>query len=170
MLKILDRRVGGFQKDILEQRMRTEEFRDLLEDRVWQATRALTKVRRAHIASLLKNSLTSEDLAHAEEKLLLELLGQLKDPELLILGWLGSGPKYLGRQNEYFERHKNVLMNPIYETGMSEEAVRQETLKSAYRNNLRTMGLMSSGSSPRDTITPLGRLLLRKIDFYSLQG
>jgi hypothetical protein len=41
MLKILDDYVRGLQKDVLEQRMQTEEFRNLLENGLWQTTKTL---------------------------------------------------------------------------------------------------------------------------------
>jgi hypothetical protein len=89
MLKFLDNQVSGLE-DVLAHRMRTEEFLDLFEDGLWQTTRALTEERLAHIASLLKNSIKSDDLAHEQEKMLLSLLGQLNDPELILLGWYGT--------------------------------------------------------------------------------
>ena len=64
MLKILDRELGTLQQDFLDERMRTEQFRDLLEDGIWQTTRVLTAGRRACIAALLKNSITKDELAH----------------------------------------------------------------------------------------------------------
>jgi hypothetical protein len=74
MLKILDNQVSDLREDFLVQRMRTEEFHDLLEDGIWQTTRALTEERRAYIASLLKNSIKSDELAHEQEKTLRSLL------------------------------------------------------------------------------------------------
>ncbi len=169
MLKILDRQVGSLQRDFLEQRMQTEEFHDLLEDAVWQTTRALTDERREYIASLLKNSLTSDELLHEEEKTLLSLLGQLNDSELIILGGYAIG--WVGPENkQYRTRHHEVLMNPHMETGMSPESMRNAILKQTYRTHLRDLGLAVSGKGRNDEITPLGRLLLQQIDFYSIQG
>ena len=169
MLKILDGQLAGLQKDVIEQRMRTEEFQDLLEDGLWQTTRALTDERRAYIASVLKNSIKSDDLAHEQEKTLLALLGQLNDSELITLGWYGSGPKYVGQSDEYRERHKEVLRTP-HITGLSSEAdEREAALKEAYREKLRRLGLSRPKSRGADEITTLGRLLLRQIDFYALE-
>lgn len=169
MLKILDARLGDVRRDVLDQKMRTEEFRDLLEDGLWQTTRALTAERRAYIASLLKNSITSDDLDHEREKTLLSLLEQLNDSELITLGWYGSGPKHLGQPDEYRKRHEEVIRIP-YISGLStEEDEREAALKEAHRETLRRLGLAQPKRRGADEITTLGRLLLEQIDFYSLE-
>jgi hypothetical protein len=170
MLKYLDSQVSDMQENLREQRMRTEEFRDLLEDALWQTTRTLTDERRAYIASLLKNSVKSDELAHEQEKELLSMLGELNDSELILLGWYGSGPKYIGQPDEYYNRHEQVLYSPPLETNATEEQLRDAALKEAYRAKLRRLGLASPGRRGFDHITDLGRLLLRQIDFYSLEG
>lgn len=165
MLKILDGQVSGLQKDFLDQRMRTEEFRDLLEDGLWQTTRALTDERREYIASLLKNSITSDELSHEQEKTLLSLLGELNDSELIILGWYGTD--MVGEEaDEYFACHQEVVMKPMVDTGMSDEEERDATLKQQYHDHLRNLGLVGPNRQGSDRITPLGRLLLQFIDFY----
>ena len=69
--EILDEQLQELDKELLEQKMRTEEFVDLFEDGAFQAARSLTDERKEHIAALLKNSLSSEDLDHVQEKQLL---------------------------------------------------------------------------------------------------
>jgi hypothetical protein len=168
MLKFLDCQVADMQEGLREQRMRTDEFRDLLEDALWQTTRTLTDERRAYIASLLKNSIKSDDLAHEQEKELLSLLGQLNDSELIILGWYGT--EYVGEKaDEYFRRHEEVLYSPLIETNATDEELRDATLKEAHHAKLRRLGLARPGKGKLDQITELGRLLLRQIDFYSLE-
>lgn len=175
MLKILDRKVSGLQKDVLELRMQTEEFRDLLEDGLWQTTRALTHERREYIASLLKNSLTSEQLTHEWAKTLMSVLEELNDSELIILGWYGT--EMVGPQaDEYYRRHEDVLSSPIFETGMFDEELTGNVLRTRYHEKLESLGLVRTVQSGRldqigrhKRITPLGRMLLRQIDFYSLQ-
>lgn len=168
MLKFLDRQVADMREGLREQRMRTDEFRDLLEDALWQTTRTLTNERRAYIASLLKNSIKSDDLAHEQEKDLLSLLGQLNDSELIILGWYGT--EYVGEKaDEYFRRHEDVLYAPLIETNATDEELRDAALKEAYRVKLRRFDLARPGKGKLDQITELGRMLLRQIDFYSLE-
>jgi Spy/CpxP family protein refolding chaperone len=168
MLKFLDRQVADMQEGLREQRMRTDEFRDLLEDALWQTTRTLTDERRAYIASILKNSIKGDDLAHEQEKELLSLLGQLNDSELIILGWYGT--EYVGEKaDEYFRRHQEVLYSPLIQTNASEEELRDAALKEVYRAKLRRLGLARPGKGKLDQITELGRMLLRQIEFYSLE-
>jgi hypothetical protein len=78
-------RVKYLESDLLVQNAKTEEFADLFEDALHQASRALSDERRRHIASLLTNSLTSDELAHIEQKKLLALLGELNDAEIQLL-------------------------------------------------------------------------------------
>jgi hypothetical protein len=164
-LKFLDNQVSGLEEDVLAHRMRTEEFLDLFEDGLWQTTRALTEERLAHIASLLKNSIKSDDLAHEQEKMLLSLLGQLNDPELILLGWYGTN--MVGeRANAYYARHEDIVGPTIRESLMSEGEERNITFRETYRATLQRLRLIGPDQRGSDRITPLGRLLLEQIDFY----
>ena len=165
MLKFLGNQVSGLEEDVLAHRMRTEEFLDLFEDGLWQTTRALTEERLAHIASLLKNSIKSDDLAHEQEKMLLSLLGQLNDPELILLGWYGTN--MVGeRANAYYARHEDIVGPTIRESLLSEEEERNITFRETCRATLQRLRLIGPDQRGSDRITPLGRLLLEQIDFY----
>jgi hypothetical protein len=165
MLKFLGNQVSGLEEDVLAHRMRTEEFLDLFEDGLWQTTRALTEERLAHIASLLKNSIKSDDLAHEQEKMLLSLLGQLNDPELILLGWYGTN--MVGeRANAYYARHEDIVGPTIRESLMSEEEERNITFRETCRATLQRLGLIGPDQRGSDRITPFGLLLLEQIDFY----
>jgi hypothetical protein len=170
LVRLLADRLSGLQQDFVRERMLREEFTALLEEAFPQAGRASTQERRAHIAALLKNSIASDDLAHEQEKELLTMLGQLNDSELIILGWYGSGATYIGQTDEYYERHEDVLYSSRLETNAPEEKRRDAALKEASRAKLRRLGLAQPGKTGRDQITELGRLLLREIDFYELEG
>jgi hypothetical protein len=145
MLKFLGNQVSGLEEDVLAHRMRTEEFLDLFEDGLWQTTRALTEERLAHIASLLKNSIKSDDLAHEQEKMLLSLLGQLNDSELILLGWYGTN--MVGeRANAYYARHEDIVGPTIRESLMSEEEERNITLR-LYPKTARLSKMWAQASS-----------------------
>jgi hypothetical protein len=60
--------------------------------------------RREHIATLLKNSLTSDDLEHLQKKRLLALLRELNDLEVLILRANAS--------RSFAERHRFEQVHP----------------------------------------------------------
>ena len=179
---ILNEKLAELDRELLEQKMRTEEFVDLFEDGAFQAARALTNERREHIASLLKNSLSSEELDHVQEKQLLSILGQLNDAELIILKfhWLTLDPQEAER---FFELHEDTLRGPLVFIGAPQDDADRGALHETYRDHLRRLGLLRAtykkpkkGELPEwdlktgmikvasDRITPLGRLLLRYID------
>lgn len=180
--EILDEQLQELDKELLEQKMRTEEFVDLFEDGAFQAARALTDKRKDHIAALLKNSLSSEDLNHVQEKQLLSLLGQLNDAELVILKHFGldMAPH---EAEAFFEEHEETIRGPMVVMGSPQEDADRGAIHQTYRAHLRHLGLMRAtykkpkkGEMPEwdlktgmikagsDRITPLGRLLLRHID------
>jgi len=168
MLKILERQLSDLQKEVLEQRLQTEQFRDLLEDGLWQTTRALTHERREYIASLLRSSLTSEQLSHERAKTLMSLLGELNDSELIILGWYGTGRRN-EQANRYYERHEQVVNLPSIKRGASDEERDEADLRRRSHERLQNLGLirMDYWDVPGH-ITALGRHLLQHIGFYSL--
>jgi hypothetical protein len=84
-LKTLEDRLSYLEEDVVKERVKTEEFLDLLEDGVIQSSRALTPERRAYIANLLSTSLTDETLDHLAQKKLLSILNELNDAEIILL-------------------------------------------------------------------------------------
>lgn len=180
--EILDEKLQELDREFLEHKMRTEEFVDLFEDGAFQAARALNDERKEHIASLLKNSLSSEDLDHVQEKQLLSLLGQLNDAELVILKHFGldMAPH---EAHAFFEENEETIRGPMVVMGSPQEDADRGAIHQTYRNHLRRLGLVRAtykkpkkGEPPEwdlktgmikagsDRITPLGRLLLRYID------
>lgn len=180
--EILDGKLTELDKELLEQKMRTEEFVDLFEDGAFQAARALTDERKERIAALLKNSLSSDDLDHVQEKQLLSILGQLNDAELVILKHYGLDMD--PRQAEaFFDEHEDTIRGPVVFMGSPQEDADRGAVNQTYRNHLRRLGLVRAtykkpkkGELPEwdlktgmlkassDRIAPLGRLLLRHID------
>jgi uncharacterized membrane-anchored protein YjiN (DUF445 family) len=112
-VEVLNEKFKYLEKEVVEQKIKTEEFTDLLQDGFIQASRTLTVKRLEYIASLLKNSLTDEELRHIEKKKLLSLLGELNDVEII---WLkkysfDNTVENMERQ-KFIEEHEGVL-NPI---------------------------------------------------------
>ena len=112
-VEILNEKLKYLEKDVVEQKTKTEEFTDLLQDGIQQASRALTEDRLEYIALLLKNSLTDEELEHLEKKKLLSLLNQLNDTEII---WL---KKYsMDKWDEsFFEKHQHIFEPPDTRVG-----------------------------------------------------
>ena len=152
----------------------------------FRATRALSEERIEHIASLLKNSLTDEDLEHIAYKRLLSVLGEINDIEVFVLKFYSM--KTIGEKEELQKKHPDILTEqhvyPRLYIGAPQEEVDRYAIYENYRTNLIRLGLIkpnfwlstSRGELPEfdeDTgmvkasgydITPLGKLLLRSID------
>lgn len=178
--KELDDRVRYLEGDTVKLRMKSEEFSDLLEDGLIQASRAMSHERRSYIATLLVNSITNEQLSHIEEKKLLSLLGELNDAEVLTLKY------YSLRSNErrQFAALHEDLFKPVRRTFMSPQIdLDRAALHDSYRTKLIEVGLLDleykrvqKGALPDFDertgrikangykVTSLGKLLLRSID------
>lgn len=166
--------------EMISVKMKTEEFIDLFEASLHQAANSMSDERRNYIALLLKNSLTNEELSHAEERKLLDLLGQLNDPEIIVLKAESLGG------DEFFsfrEKHRDILV-PVKATfGIDREFLVKEAFQKSYRNKLMEIGLLEpifkrtrKGESPEFDIatgrikatsykvSSLGQLLLQYIN------
>ncbi|WP_211480997.1 hypothetical protein [Alteromonas confluentis] len=142
----------------------------------------MSEERKEYIASLLKNSLTDDQLKHIEYKKLLSILGELNDLELLLLkaqSIYSGHPEYA----EFWGKHENVLTPPRAHLGSAREDVDKHVIYQTYKTHLVNLGLLrirykkpKRGELPEfdektgmvkaqgyDT-TPLGRLLLRSVD------
>jgi hypothetical protein len=110
-VEVLGEKLKYIDKDILDIKMKSEGFTDLLEDAIPQVARALNKDRLNYIASALKNSLTDEQLEHLEKKKLLQMLNELNDAEILLLYflWLNIGKKKPREVLTFAEEHPNLF-------------------------------------------------------------
>lgn len=116
-LQILDAMVTELQREVLEQKMKTEEFIDLFEDAVWQAARARSRNRKEWIAAVLKHSLYEGEINHIRSKELLALLNELNDAQIIILkskSFELPGPA----QEAFYEQHRAVLQAPLVSFSM----------------------------------------------------
>ena len=180
LLKALEAKIDPKEKAKVEARMLKEKSVDLMEDGFLQAARALSEERIEYIASLLKNSLTDEDLERSAYKRLLFLLGEINDVEVIILK---SYSIYGAEHQEFWENHKEVLAVPAAYFGASQEEIDKHAIYETYKANLAHLGLLrirfkkpKRGELPEldektgmvkasgHDITSLGRLLLRSID------
>ncbi|GGN32839.1 MULTISPECIES: hypothetical protein [Marinomonas] len=182
LLQLLESKISEEDQEKVKERITSQESVDLMEDGFIQASRALSEERKDYIASLLKNSLTSDELEHIEHKRLLTILGEMNDLEVLILK---SHAIYRGMEehNEFWEKHEDALTAPIAHLGSAQEEIDRHTLFQTHRIHLANIGLLRQkfkkpkrGESPEFDektgmikaqgyeITPLGRLLLRSID------
>jgi hypothetical protein len=178
--KVLGDRIKYLEDDIVKLRMETPEFTDLLEDGLVQASRALTDERRQYIAALLTTCITSEALAHLEEKKLLWLLGELNDAEVLTLKFFSLS---LGEKQGFATLHKELFAPLDVSFGAPELNVDKGALRNSYRNRLLELGLLEPAYKKPETgkvpefdvktgrlkatdlrVTRLGKLLLRYVE------
>ena len=180
LLKALGSKVDEEERAKVEERILEEKSVDLMEDGFLLAARALSEERIDHIASLLKNSLTGEDLEHLAYKRLLFLLGELNDIEVLILKSHSIG---IAQQQEFRRKHQDALTPPIVHLGSPQEVVDKGAIYDTHTANLARLDLLKMRfRQPRRQelpefdnrtgmmkangyeITSLGMLLLRSID------
>lgn len=180
LLKALESKIDEEERAKVEERILEEKSVDLMEDGFLLAARALSEERIDHIAALLKNSLTGEDLEHLAYKRLLSLLGELNDIEVLILKSHSIG---FAQQQEFRRKHQDALTPPRVHLGSPREVVDKGAIYDTHNANLVRLDLLKMRfRKPRRQelpefdnrtgmmkangyeITPLGMLLLRSID------
>lgn len=178
-IMILEDKVFGIDKDKISNRLHNEKFIDLLEDGMLQASRALSEDRKEYIASIIENGIKQDELEYSQNKLILNILSKLNDTEIIVLQSYGIHP---GERNEYFEKHKEVLMPPMATLGSSPKVIDDKALFDAQKNHLVRLGLLKlkfkkpkHGESPEFDdktgmikaqgyeVTSLGRLVLKNI-------
>jgi hypothetical protein len=166
---------------VLRAQLSNENFTDLLEEGVHQATRAVTDERRAYIASVIAQSVASQDIEYLESKHLLRILGDINDIEVIWLRFYANQTH--GEDGEYREMHHEVLSPIGAHMGSTQQELDKETLQESYKAHLSQLGLLApryrinraTGALEIDTysgnlkiqtytLTRLGRLLLRHLD------
>ena len=164
LLEALESKIDPEEKAKVEARMLEEKSIDLMEDGFLQAARALSEERIEHIASLLKNSLTDEDLEQNAYKRLLFLFGEINDIEVIILK---AHSLHGTEHRDFWEKHQEVLIGEPLRFPTSRKKVDQNAIYKTYRSNLVRLDLLevrSEQPSQNYEITSLGRLLLRSIN------
>jgi len=126
-LKIFESKLHEIDKNSIEEKITSPEHVDLLEDSFIQATRALSEERKDFIASLMKNSLTDENLEYIEYKRLLSTLGELNDFEIIILKSY-SLDQCTQEYKDFMEIHEDSLRTPIIYMDASIEDVNKEAI------------------------------------------
>lgn len=179
--QILEEKLSKTNQNILRLQLTNENFTDLLEEGLRQSARSLSDDRRRYLASVIANSISSKDIEFIESKHLLRILGEINDIEVI---WLRACliPTY-GGDEEFRERHKNILKSIGATLGASQNILDKSTLQKSYEEHLTQLGLLKhryqinnrTNQPEFDTftgglkvsgyeITLLGKLLLRQID------
>lgn len=175
----LEERIADLEEAQVRNELHDEEFTDLLEESLRQASRAVSEDRRKYLASLVANSLSIEAVKHSDTKHLMRILGELNDVEVL---WLRHYlVPTLGGDEEFRELHKDIFEPVTATTSSSPEELDEHALQQSYRDHLVRLGLVKEylrkgkdGLPEFDRMTgqpkvsrweasQLGRLLLRSI-------
>ncbi len=135
----LEARIGHLEQAQISKAVTDEEFTDLSEEALRQASRATTDERRGYLANLLANSLTDEAVSFAEAKHLMRLLGELNDVEVIWLRFFAM-PSLQG-DKEFRKLHASVLESRRAPLGSSPEQVKARALQDSYRDHLLRLGL-----------------------------
>lgn len=182
LLRLLESKIPKEDRLKVKEKFTSSDSVDLIEDGFIQASRALSENRKEYIASLLKNSLTDNDLKHIEYKRLLSILGELNDLEVLILK-SKTAHRMDPKHSEFWEAHEDALTSPRAHMGSTQEEIDKNTIYQTHKSHLVNLGLLQARfKKPRRDelpefddktgmikaqsydITSLGRLLLRSID------
>lgn len=176
----LERKIGKIEDTFVQSQSANEEYTDLVEEGFRQAARSLSDERRGYIASLIANSLSSEDIEYYESKHLLRILDQINDIEII---WLRFYREPVLEGDEVFrETHKEILESVPATINAPQEVFDKATLQDSYTEHLYQLGLLAhkysvdhstrqpefdewTGAQEVDDyeITSLGTLLLREI-------
>ena len=159
--------------------LRNDEFADLLEEGIRQASRSLSDERRQYLVSLIVNGLSTENIEYAESRHLLRALDEISDVEVVWLRFYREPT--LGGDDAFRDQHENVLAPAVATLGSSQDELDKATLQQSYKEHLCQLGMLerryrfdNRSKLPEFdsrgvqkvagySITTLGRLLLRQI-------
>lgn len=170
----LQYRLGQLEESAVRAHLTNENFTDLVEESLRQAARALTEERREYLASMVANSIKSEDIEFFESKHLLRILGELNDIEIIWLRFFLN--PVLNDDTEFREKNAHII-DPVIATLGTTQPAEKSTLQNSYKEHLASIGLLEkkveidtqrTGSKLKTrgyNITSLGRLLLRELGF-----
>jgi hypothetical protein len=162
-LRRVAERLAGVEEATLRGRLREPENVALIEEGGYQAARAISEERRQQIADLVAGGVADDRRDYLESRRVLRLLGELDDAEVVLLA------SYLWKNyhgSDYWERHANVLQGPAVHLGSSRDELDQAAVRETGQQHLLQLGLLEQkpqGRSVSVQLTPLGRLLLRRI-------
>lgn len=182
----LEERIEHLEKSGVTAALNDEEFTDLTEEALRQASRSTTAERRDYLASLLAGSLSSDAISYAETKHLMRILGELTDVEVIWLRFYAVPT--IGGDQEFRSLHEDILRPKAAYLGSSTEEIDAEALQESYRDHLIRLGLVTAhiskgrdGTPEFDRFTgsfkvsfhqtsPLGNLLLRQMGLAPKEG
>jgi len=169
----------GLKIELLEEKMKNDDFINLFDEVGWQAGKSTSKERKEYLASILINGLTTDKLDEIQKNIFLNLMSELNDIEILIL----YNHTMKSRTDKNFQNeHSDNLIEPLAYMGASQEEQDNNTLFKTYKEKLVRLNLLNKKfvkpkknefpefdektgmmKSKSFDITPLGRLFLKYI-------
>lgn len=142
-LELLEQRLSGLEKEILQKNLSSPESVDILEDAFTQAARATSQERLEQISNVVANGLSPAELNQGQTKRMLWLLGQLNDSEIVLLrSKLAMTNEDIGRDREFRQKHESLLAPIATHMASSQDEFEEAALKSSYRQHLHDLGLI----------------------------
>lgn len=179
-LKELEIRFSNIQEEVLNKLKEDVNFIELIEESFYQASRAVTNERIQYIAEIVTNGIKDETIEFQESKYLLKLLQELNDIEIIWLRYY----LFPGGDDDFQEKHPNILNKISTYSGVSEETYNKAALQESYIEHLKRLKLIKSeiridkktGIPAFDShgniqvsytyLSELGGLLLKQIGLY----
>jgi len=178
--QVLDKKLAKLDQEFVRSQLADEQFTDLLEEGIRQATRSLNDDRREFIANLITYSLSQHDIEYNESKHLMRILSELNDIEIVWLRFYLE-PTMNGDE-EFRNKHANILTPVMAVLNDPPHIHDKESLQNSYTEHLTQLGLLETHyktdmathvpvynrftGAPEvqaHEITRLGSLLLRQI-------
>ncbi len=181
----LNEKTQQLDQKVFQSSASTAEGIDLFEDGAFQSARASSEERREYIANVVAYGLSGEDKERIEAKRMLNLLEQVDDQQIIML--LSSHENHLF-DDEFRSIHEEALNHPRSHLQSDEREIDQEAIYEMAYDQLFKLGLLKrqfkmpkQSASPSfdpktgtlkmlgKSITPIGRLLLKRIGLTSAQ-
>jgi hypothetical protein len=156
----LEERLLQLERNFVKSQLHNEDFTDLVEEGLRQASRSLSDERREYIASLISNSLSSKDIEYQESKHLLKILVEISDIEVIWLRFFLVTT--MDGDKKFRDKHKAILEPVSKSIGVSQAIRDKGTFQESYKEHLCRLGLLEKENRIHK-LTPLGKLLLREI-------
>ena len=164
-LNTIDEKVGTIDERLanFEKNLKIEEGLDLFEEGIVQASRAVSEERKQRLGRLVAKSLSHDELRYAESRKLLNIYGELTDPEVVWLIYYSLSPTLgKGPHSDWIEKHSDILEPISREMGAPQEQHDRGALQDSYKSTLFRLGLTTERNRAT-SLTTLGRLLVRYI-------
>jgi hypothetical protein len=170
----LAERLSALEDQFRERLQSSPTFASLTEQASVAAVQTASGERRRDLAELLRTGLSRSDVELVEHHALLRLLGELNDPQILILMNYGNFRRTLSNpeREQFRKKHSEVfdVRPPTVNEPPDSENARRWTMYRHYEDGLVSLGLLRendgtirSSTKPTRQITPLSRLLLHAI-------